>query len=229
MRWHVCSCIGMVSWAISPLIGAEPGIPAADKPSPSILSASGQAADQSVNILVDQYIATSLREQRLRPSARSSDMEYIRRVYLDIVGHIPPLEELESFLKSKDRNKRGNGNQKTHWHTPASVEFALAAFGFPAGGPNPLSMMNHALRRPPGESIGFEHVVEVVGPRGRCSGQGLFDSTGNIQKPDASGHERFHRYLIGGIKDSRCRPTGLQGLASERKRRKPRHIGCFES
>ena len=107
MRWHVCSCIGMVSWAISPLIGAEPGIPAADKPSPSILSASGQAADQSVNILVDQYIATSLREQRLRPSARSSDMEYIRRVYLDIVGHIPPLEELESFLKSKDRNKRG--------------------------------------------------------------------------------------------------------------------------
>lgn len=106
MRWHVCSCIGMVSWAISPLIGAEPGIPASDKPSPSILAASSQTADQSVNILVDQYIATSLREQRLRPSARSSDMEYIRRVYLDIVGHIPPLEELESFLKSKDRNKR---------------------------------------------------------------------------------------------------------------------------
>ena len=106
MRWHVCSCIGMVSWAISPLIGAEPGIPASDKPSPSILAASPQAEDQSVNILVDQYIATSLREQRLRPSARSSDMEYIRRVYLDIVGHIPPLEELESFLKNKDRNKR---------------------------------------------------------------------------------------------------------------------------
>ena len=106
MRWHVCSCIGMVGWAISPLIGAEPGIPASDKPSPSILAASPQAEDQSVNILVDQYIATSLREQRLRPSARSSDMEYIRRVYLDIVGHIPPLEELESFLKNKDRNKR---------------------------------------------------------------------------------------------------------------------------
>ena len=96
----------MVGWAISPLIGAEPGIPASDKPSPSILAASPQAEDQSVNILVDQYIATSLREQRLRPSARSSDMEYIRRVYLDIVGHIPPLEELESFLKNKDRNKR---------------------------------------------------------------------------------------------------------------------------
>ena len=106
MRWHVCSCIGMVGWAISPLIGAEPGIPASDKPSPSISAASSQTADQSVNILVDQYIATSLREQRLRPSARSSDMEYIRRVYLDIVGHIPPLEELESFLKNKDRNKR---------------------------------------------------------------------------------------------------------------------------
>ena len=106
MRWHVCSCIGMVGWAISPLIGAEPGIPASDKPSPSILAASPQAEDQSVNILVAQYIATSLREQRLRPSARSSDMEYIRRVYLDIVGHIPPLEELESFLKNKDRNKR---------------------------------------------------------------------------------------------------------------------------
>ena len=106
MRWHVCSCIGMVGWAISPLIGAEPGIPASGKPSPSILAASPQAEDQSVNILVDQYIATSLREQRLRPSARSSDMEYIRRVYLDIVGHIPPLEELESFLKNKDRNKR---------------------------------------------------------------------------------------------------------------------------
>ena len=106
MRWHVCSCIGMVGWAISPLIGADPGIPASDKPSPSILAASPQAEDQSVNILVAQYIATSLREQRLRPSARSSDMEYIRRVYLDIVGHIPPLEELESFLKNKDRNKR---------------------------------------------------------------------------------------------------------------------------
>jgi hypothetical protein len=40
------------------------------------------------------------------PSPVADDAEWLRRVYLDIVGHIPPVEELEAFMSDKSKSKR---------------------------------------------------------------------------------------------------------------------------
>ena len=39
-------------------------------------------------------------------AAQSSDEEFLRRVYLDLAGRVPSVEEARSFLASKDANKR---------------------------------------------------------------------------------------------------------------------------
>ena len=41
------------------------------------------------------------------PSPRADDAEWLRRVYLDLVGHIPPVDVLDRFLADRDSDKRG--------------------------------------------------------------------------------------------------------------------------
>ncbi len=55
---------------------------------------------------VDTLIRQSWTDNDVRPSPEAEDAEWIRRVYLDLVGHIPPLEETKEFLANRDRNKR---------------------------------------------------------------------------------------------------------------------------
>lgn len=45
-------------------------------------------------------------EYGLRPSEPATDNEWCRRVYLDLLGRIPSVEELQEFLDSRSRNKR---------------------------------------------------------------------------------------------------------------------------
>ncbi len=42
----------------------------------------------------------------IKPSARSSDSEYMRRIYLDMLGRIPSVQEAKAFLGNKDSGKR---------------------------------------------------------------------------------------------------------------------------
>ena len=43
----------------------------------------------------------------LQPSARADDSEWLRRVYLDIVGRVPTVDEAQAFLADKHEQKRG--------------------------------------------------------------------------------------------------------------------------
>jgi hypothetical protein len=45
-------------------------------------------------------------ENNIEPSAVAEDGEWLRRVYLDIVGHVPPVEDVEKFIADKDKAKR---------------------------------------------------------------------------------------------------------------------------
>lgn len=45
-------------------------------------------------------------ENNIEPSPVAEDTEWLRRVYLDIVGHVPPAEDVEEFLADKDKAKR---------------------------------------------------------------------------------------------------------------------------
>src|SRR5579863_1893291 len=58
------------------------------------------------NNFIDELIFSKLKRVNIVPSALSSDSEFVRRVYLDTIGLLPTLEESETFLASKDPEKR---------------------------------------------------------------------------------------------------------------------------
>ncbi|HEV3022918.1 MAG TPA: DUF1549 and DUF1553 domain-containing protein, partial [Pirellulales bacterium] len=62
--------------------------------------------DEDVVASIDRAIRQRWREQGLRPSPVATDAEWCRRVFLDVVGRIPTIEELESFLVDHTRDKR---------------------------------------------------------------------------------------------------------------------------
>ena len=45
-------------------------------------------------------------DYELSPSARATDGEWCRRVYLDLIGRVPSVQELNEFLTSTDEGKR---------------------------------------------------------------------------------------------------------------------------
>ena len=63
----------------------------------------------SSDVLI-QYINQQIREgwenNEVNPSEVSEDSEWLRRVYLDIVGHIPESDTVDEFIASKDKAKR---------------------------------------------------------------------------------------------------------------------------
>ncbi len=63
------------------------------------------SADPLVQFINEQIRAGWV-DNEVEPSEPADDAEWCRRVYLDLVGHIPPAEELEKFLSDKDPAKR---------------------------------------------------------------------------------------------------------------------------
>lgn len=62
--------------------------------------------DDMVVAEVDRLIQTSWKDHNIEPSALAADSEWIRRVYLTMVGRVPTLKETQSFLASKSPRKR---------------------------------------------------------------------------------------------------------------------------
>ncbi len=55
---------------------------------------------------IDQQIQQGWAENDVAPSAPADDEEWLRRAYLDLVGHIPRWSEVERFRKDKNPEKR---------------------------------------------------------------------------------------------------------------------------
>jgi hypothetical protein len=55
---------------------------------------------------LDGLVAAELREDRLQPAARTTDEQFLRRVSLDLAGHLPTPQELAGFLADRDPAKR---------------------------------------------------------------------------------------------------------------------------
>lgn len=64
------------------------------------------ASTRDLSATIDGEIDKVLKRDKIKPSARSSDSEFLRRVYLDTVGEPPTLTEATTFLESKDNDKR---------------------------------------------------------------------------------------------------------------------------
>jgi hypothetical protein len=63
------------------------------------------SADPLIEFINGQ-IREGWEDNEVKPSDYADDAEWIRRVYLDVVGHIPPADRVEKFLTDKDAAKR---------------------------------------------------------------------------------------------------------------------------
>lgn len=94
VRWVVCGVVlaGGAVWQSGVAWAADPTF-------------STGSADPLVQYINEQ-IRSQWGENEVTPSPAADDAEWIRRVYLDIVGHVPPAEETEKFVGDKDPAKR---------------------------------------------------------------------------------------------------------------------------
>jgi hypothetical protein len=70
---------------------------------PSELKAS---SDEDVIAFINARLRTAWQEDQVQPAPMASDSEWVRRVYLDVLGRIPTIEEAQRFTADKDSDKR---------------------------------------------------------------------------------------------------------------------------
>ncbi|MBC7816980.1 MAG: DUF1549 domain-containing protein [Planctomycetaceae bacterium] len=61
---------------------------------------------QGIVAIINEHLAAGWKVQGVEPSPLADDAEWLRRIYLDVVGHIPPIEVAEKFLTDRDARKR---------------------------------------------------------------------------------------------------------------------------
>src|SRR5262249_33817954 len=54
---------------------------------------------------IDDLVNQKLAQLRVEPSPPATDAEFLRRVYLDVIGRLPTAEEAQQFLLDRDREK----------------------------------------------------------------------------------------------------------------------------
>ncbi len=55
---------------------------------------------------IDEFVGAKLRKLNIHPSELCSDADFIRRVYLDVIGMLPTAEETRTFLNDQSPDKR---------------------------------------------------------------------------------------------------------------------------
>jgi len=55
---------------------------------------------------IDRHVEAAWKREGITPPPLSSDSEFLRRVYLDLVGEIPDIDMVKAFLDDKDTDKR---------------------------------------------------------------------------------------------------------------------------
>lgn len=55
---------------------------------------------------IDRHLEAYLASKNIKPNPALTDEQFLRRVYLDVVGRIPKLAETRAFLEDKSRSKR---------------------------------------------------------------------------------------------------------------------------
>ncbi len=58
------------------------------------------------NNYVDQHVFAKLQQMQILPSEAVSDEEFLRRVYLDVIGALPTAEQSQAFFNDADPHKR---------------------------------------------------------------------------------------------------------------------------
>ncbi len=108
-------CRSMAAFAILAGLGAgmlvaadAPTKPEATETKEKVAEDAGKTPKSTPTKLdyIDEMIREAWEQANVKPSKMCTDEEFLRRVYLDILGRIPNIEEANGFLKSKESGKR---------------------------------------------------------------------------------------------------------------------------
>lgn len=90
----------ITAWYLSRIAMATVSVPYENEVDPQVFA----SADRRNRI--DDLVLEKLKDLQLPPSPRCSDMEFIRRAFVDTIGTLPEPEETRRFLESKSAGKR---------------------------------------------------------------------------------------------------------------------------
>lgn len=63
--------------------------------------------ETSVVEFVDSMIRQGYEDNEITPSPQATDAEFLRRIYLDVIGRIPTLQEAEAYVANENPRKKG--------------------------------------------------------------------------------------------------------------------------
>jgi hypothetical protein len=93
--WAIATAVLLVSRGMPASVADEP----ASRCLPSSAAANGGACDaRQLSAHIDQVLSDSWARAKIEPAAPADDAEFLRRVYLDLIGKIPSVAELQAFL-----------------------------------------------------------------------------------------------------------------------------------
>jgi hypothetical protein len=72
----------------------------------ALITATSYGAAIPESAKIDAILAKEWQKNGLQPNAPASDEVFLRRIYVDIVGRIPTIEEARAFLGSAEKDKR---------------------------------------------------------------------------------------------------------------------------
>ena len=93
---------------IEVVYNAWEGSPVPSKDSVSQAAKRVGSSDADVVAFINEQIQKAWEDNEVSPSPRSEDPEWLRRTYLDLVGHIPTAKQAREFLASEDPRKRAD-------------------------------------------------------------------------------------------------------------------------
>ena len=123
----------MVSWnstriclAIWLLTGQPAGVAEEPAESPVDVPAAVDPGRQELPQVarINAAIRHSWRANQLEPSAPASDSEFLRRLYLDVLGRIPTVDELANDLADKRPDRKQRWVQRLIYEDLYAVDFA---------------------------------------------------------------------------------------------------------
>lgn len=139
--------VGVLVWSIGFSFAL---LQQAESASDQALSNSSQLVDSEVVEKIDQLLRQHWQEAGVAPSKPAKEGEWARRIFLDLVGRIPTVEELKEFASTKPNERRSAlvdrllstryQEERTRW---LATEWANLLIGR-TGGMNNQSMVHRA-------------------------------------------------------------------------------------
>ncbi len=84
-------------------------------------------AARRITALIDRHLDADWAARKITPASPAADAEFLRRVYLDIVGHTPRVSEVRAFLADTAPDKRAQLVERLLTTPAHAIHFAAVA------------------------------------------------------------------------------------------------------